>query len=240
MNIISGRALSVYNTVALTLGQAKKPNRDGKISRFVVISMKDSYSPLSKTRRTIIFDDDYIGLVDTLAKYVDKSIVDPHGGQVISLAAFKASPDAALYPILEWPGMMPVVLPLRKGMCYANSIDGQRVVDKTGAPVKKDHVTVMVQVRYIREGADRPTYVDGWDDITQLNNIESRFYREPVVQTANVEDDDPIPLQPAPAQPTQQPAQQATQAAQPTQQPAQQATQAAPQMQPQTGTQTPF
>ena len=41
-SIIQGRELSLYKTVALTLGVSKRENRDGKKSRFVVISMKES------------------------------------------------------------------------------------------------------------------------------------------------------------------------------------------------------
>lgn len=241
-SIIQGRDLSVYTTVGLTLGVSKKENRDGKKSRFVVISMKDSYSRLSKTRRTIIFEDEWPGLIDTLGKYVDKSIVDTHeGGEVVSLAMFQKSEDAKLFPIMEWPGMMPQVMPLRKGMCYANDVNGNIVTDKTGARVTKDKITVMVQVKNIVEGQDHPNYVDGWDPDTQLNNMESRFYRVPVVQMGTVNDDD-IPVTPA-----QQPAQQASQqqqAQQQAQQAPQQATQQQsaqmPPQQPMMGTQTPF
>lgn len=235
-SIIQGRDLSVYTTVGLTLGVSKKENREGKKSRFVVISMKDSYSRLSKTRRTIIFEDEWPGLIDTLGKYVDKSIVDTHeGGEVVSLAMFQKSEDAKLFPIMEWPGMMPQVMPLRKGMCYANDVNGNVVTDKTGARVTKDKITVMVQVKNIVEGQDHPNYVDGWDPDTQLNNMESRFYRVPVVQIGTNDADDTQFMTPAPQQqPAPQQAQQAPQQAT-QQQPAQM-----PPQQPMMGTQTPF
>lgn len=234
-SIIQGRDLSVYTTVGLTLGTAKKANREGKISRFVVVSMKDSYSRLSKTRRTIIFEDEWPGLIEALSDHVDEAIKDSHGGKVVSLASFMKSDDAKLFPIMEWPGMMPQVMPLRKGMCYANDVNGNIVTDKTGARVTKDKITVMVQVKNIVEGQDHPNYVDGWDPDTQLNNMESRFYRVPVAQT-NIDDADdtqfmtPAPQQqPAPQQAQQAP-QQATQ-----QQPAQM-----PPQQPMAGMQAPF
>lgn len=235
-SIIQGRDLSVYTTVGLTLGVSKKENRDGKKSRFVVISMKDSYSRLSKTRRTIIFEDEWPGLIDTLGKYVDKSIVDTHeGGEVVSLAMFQKSEDAKLFPIMEWPGMMPQVMPLRKGMCYANDVNGNFVEDKTGAKVTKDKITVMVQVKNIVEGQDHPNYVDGWDPDTQLNNMESRFYRVPVVQIGTNDADDTQFMTPAPQQqPAPQQAQQAPQQAT-QQQPAQM-----PPQQPMAGMQAPF
>lgn len=235
-SIIQGRDLSVYTTVGLTLGVSKKENRDGKKSRFVVISMKDSYSRLSKTRRTIIFEDEWPGLIDTLGKYVDKSIVDTHeGGEVVSLAMFQKSEDAKLFPIMEWPGMMPQVMPLRKGMCYANDVNGNIVTDKTGARVTKDKITVMVQVKNIVEGQDHPNYVDGWDPDTQLNNMESRFYRVPVVQIGTNDADDTQFMTPAPQQqPAPQQAQQAPQQAT-QQQPAQM-----PPQQPMAGMQAPF
>ena len=234
-SIIQGRDLSVYTTVGLTLGVSKKENRDGKKSRFVVISMKDSYSRLSKTRRTIIFEDEWPGLVETLEKHVDESIVDTHeGGKVVSLADFIKSGDDKLFPILEWPGMMPQVMPLRKGMCYANDVNGNIVTDRTGAKVTKDKITVMVQVKNIVEGQDHPNYVDGWDPDTQLNNMESRFYRIPVVQMGTINDDD-IPVTPAP-----QPAPQAPQQQQAPQQATQQQPAQMPPQQPMAGTQAPF
>ena len=241
-SIIQGRDLSVYTTVGLTLGVSKKENRDGKKSRFVVISMKDSYSRLSKTRRTIIFEDEWPGLIDTLGKYVDKSIVDTHeGGEVVSLAMFQKSEDAKLFPIMEWPGMMPQVMPLRKGMCYANDVNGNVVTDKTGARVTKDKITVMVQVKNIVEGQDHPNYVDGWDPDTQLNNMESRFYRVPVVQMGTNDADDTQFMTPAPQQqPAQQPAQQASQQQQAPQQATQQQPAQMPPQQPMAGMQAPF
>lgn len=233
-SIIQGRDLSVYTTIGLTLGTAKKANREGKISRFVVVSMKDSYSRLSKTRRTIIFEDEWPGLVETLDKYVDTTIQDTHGGKVVSLGAFQNTDDAKLFPIMEWPGMMPVVMPLRKGMCYANDVNGSIVKDKNDAPVTKDKITVMVQVKNIVEGQDRPNYVDGWDPDTQLNNMESRFYRKPVVQMGTNDADDTQFVAPAPA-PAQAPQQQQA----PQQAPATQAPQMPPQ-QPAAGMQPPF
>lgn len=233
-SIIQGRDLSVYTTIGLTLGTAKKANREGKISRFVVVSMKDSYSRLSKTRRTIIFEDEWPGLVETLDKYVDTTIQDTHGGKVVSLGAFQNTDDAKLFPIMEWPGMMPVVMPLRKGMCYANDVNGNVVTDKTGARVTKDKITVMVQVKNIVEGQDRPNYVDGWDPDTQLNNMESRFYRVPVVQIGTNDADDTQFVAPTPA-PAQAPQQQQA----PQQAPATQAPQMPPQ-QPAAGMNPPF
>lgn len=234
-SIIQGRELSLYKTVALTLGKSKKENREKKLSRFVVISMKDAYSPLSKTRRTIIFEDEWPGLIEELKQWVDTSIKDTHeGGEVVSLAAFKKSSNYELFPIMEWPGMMPVVMPLRKGMCYANDVNGNVVTDKTGARVTKNEITVMVQVKNIVEGQDRPNYVDGWDPDTQLNNMESRFYRTPVVQMGTNDADDTQFVAPAPA-PAQAPQQQQAQQ----QAPATQAPQMPPQ-QPAAGMQPPF
>lgn len=238
-SIIQGKELSLYKTVALTLGKSKRENREHKLSRFVVISMKDAYSPLSKTRRTIIFEDEWPGLVETLEKHVDNSIIDTHeGGQVVSMADFIKSEDSKLFPILEWPGMMPQVMPLRKGMCYANDVNGKFVEDKTGAKITKDKITVMVQVKNIVEGQDHPNYVDGWDPDTQLNNMESRFYRVPVVQIGTNDADDTQFMTPAPQQ---QPApQQAQQAQQAPQQATQQQPAQMPPQQPMAGIQTPF
>ena len=116
---------------------------------------------------------------------------------------------------------MSVSMPLRKGMCYANDVNGNQIVDRVGNRVKRDHVEVMVIVRCIRpdnNGQSRTDYVSGWDPESQRDRIESRFYTVPVTaQTTGMEQGDEfIPVQPAPAQPAQQAPQQPAPTQQPT------------------------
>ena len=46
--IIPGAQIGTFKTISLSIGQAKKPNRDGKISKFLVIGMKNKKSLLGK------------------------------------------------------------------------------------------------------------------------------------------------------------------------------------------------
>lgn len=215
--IIRGEELSVYRTVALTLGKAKKPNRDGIVSRYLIISMKDEYSILAPTKRAIIFEEEIPGMIDELAQFVDPNVKDPRGGQVVSIPALKASPNAAEYAgLLRFPGMMPMNVKLRKGECYANDVNGNPVKDGNGRVIQTDNINVMVQVRCIRpnnQGGCDTDYVDNWSPERQLARMENRFYIHPVNGTAQAAQEPPIDVQTQPTAPTVQPA---TQAPQPT------------------------
>lgn len=229
--IIMGEELSVYSTVALTLGKAKKANRDGIISRYLIISMKDEYSILAPTKRAIIFEEEIPGVIDELAQFVDTNLKDPRGGQVVSIPALMASTKANEFKkFMRFPGMMPINVKLRKGDCYANDINGNTIKDAQGNPVHTDNINVMVQIRCIRpdnNGGCKTDYVDNWSPERQLARMENRFYIHPV-NTSSTAQEPPIGIQTQPAAPAPQVA---TQAPQPT---------VAPQVAPQPTAQAPF
>lgn len=215
--IIQGTELSNYRTIGITLGVSKKQNNQGQISKFAVFTVQDTYTGFATPKRTIMFEEDMGMSYSILQKYVDPAIVDPRGGQVVSLTQLQANQAdyQMVKGLLEIPGMMAVSMPLRKGMCYANDVNGNRITDRVGNKVKRDHVEVMVIVRCIRpddNGQSRTDYVSGWDPESQRDRIESRFYTVPVVQqaTSMSQGDEFVPVQPvqqAPQQPapTQQP-----------------------------------
>ena len=221
--IIMGEELSVYSTVALTLGKAKKANRNDIISRYLIISMKDEYSILAPTKRAIIFEEEIPGVIDELAQFVDTNLKDPRGGQVVSIPALMASTKANEFKkFMRFPGMMPINVKLRKGDCYANDINGDTIKDAQGHPVHTDNINVMVQIRCIRpdsNGGCSTDYVDNWSPERQLARIENRFYIHPVNAPSTAQEP-PIGIQ-AP-QPTVAP-QVATQAPQVAPQPTAQA-----------------
>lgn len=231
--IIQGTELSNYRTIGITLGTSKKANNQGLISKFAVFTVQDTYTGFAAPKRTIMFEEDMGMAYPILQRYVDPTIVDPRGGQVVSLTQLQANNTdyQMVKGLLEIPGMMAVSMPLRKGMCYANDVNGNQIVDRVGNRVKRDHVEVMVIVRCIRpddNGQSRTDYVSGWDPESQRDRIESRFYTVPVTAQATgmSQGDEFIPVQPAPAQPAQQAPQQPTQqpAPQVPQQPAAQPT----------------
>lgn len=222
--IIQGTELSNYRTIGITLGTSKKQNNQGQISKFAVFTVQDTYTGFAAPKRTIMFEEDMGIAFSILQKYVDPTIVDPRGGQVVSITQLQANNTdyQMVKGLLEIPGMMAVSMPLRKGMCYANDVNGNQIVDRVGNRVKRDHVEVMVIVRCIRpddNGQSHTDYVSGWDPESQRDRIESRFYTVPVTAQATgmAQGDEFIPAQPAPAQPAQQAPQQP---AQPAQQPA--------------------
>ena len=229
--IIQGTELSNYRTIGITLGTSKKQNNQGQISKFAVFTVQDTYTGFAAPKRTIMFEEDMGMAFSILQKYVDPTIVDPRGGQVVSLTQLQANQAdyQMVKGLLEIPGMMAVSMPLRKGMCYANDVNGNQIVDRVGNRVKRDHVEVMVIVRCIRpddNGQSRTDYVSGWDPESQRDRIESRFYTVPVVQQATgmAQGDEFVPVQPvqqAPQQPTsaQQPAPASQVPPQPTAQP---------------------
>lgn len=218
--IIQGTELSNYRTIGITLGVSKKQNNQGQLSKFAVFTVQDTYTGFAAPKRTIMFEEDMGIAYSILQKYVDPAIKDPRGGQVVSLPQLTKQENQADYlmvkGLLEIPGMMAVSMPLRKGMCYANDINGNTITDRVGNKVKRDHVEVMVIVRCIRpddNGQSHTDYVSGWDPESQRDRIESRFYTVPVVQqaTSMSQGDEFVPVTPvqqAPQQPApaQQPA----------------------------------
>lgn len=193
-NIVFGRDLSIYKTVGISLGQAKKENNDGIKAKFAVFHVKDTYSFFSKTKKLIMFEGDDIPseIFNRLKKYADTTKPDVHGGYTVNTAAFRASEDFEACGgenLFVWEGMMVMSAKLRGGAHYANDVDGKRMLDKaTKSPIIRDTVSILVQVKYIQydaEGNEHPQYVDGLGYEQQLNRIQSRFFREPVQPVAS-------------------------------------------------------
>ena len=82
--IIQGTELSNYRTIGITLGTSKKQNNQGQISKFAVFTVQDTYTGFAAPKRTIMFEEDMGMSFSILQKYVDPTIVDPRGGQVVS------------------------------------------------------------------------------------------------------------------------------------------------------------
>lgn len=184
--IVPGSAIGSFKTISLSIGQAKKPNRDGKISKFLVIGMKNKKSMVGKKQNIILFEEDLSPeIFAVLQKYATQSTDPTHdGGFDVNLANFKASPEFASDPetwgqLLEFPGGCFEEYEFQKGPCYANSVDGQPTLDGNNQPVIRSSVSVFVQIDFI-DSKGVAHYIEPYSKNAQGARIEQRFFRVPV------------------------------------------------------------
>lgn len=197
MNKMDGSELSVYKTTAIQVGQAKKEGANGKKSKYAVFFVKNKKSRNCKVRKRIFFEEEEPSLIEGLLQYkVGEKVNDRYN---IDMKALRESGDEELMDGLwEFPGMQVVPYKLRKGLCYMNDADGNRVTTKDGTPIMADVVQVLVQIDYIMSDGDKlkTVYIDGFDPDTQGQRMESHFFKEAVETNTNngvqVEVDDAV------------------------------------------------
>ena len=221
--IIPGAQIGAFKTISLSIGQAKKANRDGKISKFLVIGMKNKKSLLGKKQNVILFDDDLSPeIFAVLQKYATPSADPNHqGGFDVNLANFKTGPEFAQDPdtwgqLLEFPGGCFEEYEFAKGPCYANQIDGSPTLDGNSQPVIRSSISVFVQIDFI-DANGVTHYIEPYSKNAQGARMEQRFFRNPVGQQPAAEQAafDPTAMMGTqqPATTTKQPAQQQPMAA---------------------------
>lgn len=229
--IIPGAQIGAFKTISLSIGQAKKANRDGKISKFLVIGMKNKKSLLGKKQNVILFDDDLSPeIFAVLQKYATPSTDPNHqGGFDVNLANFKTGPEFAQDPdtwgqLLEFPGGCFEEYEFAKGPCYANNVDGTPTVDGNNQPVIRSSISVFVQIDFI-DANGVTHYIEPYSKNAQGARMEQRFFRTPVEGTTTQQ----AAFDPTSLMGGQQPAAQQQQAQQPaTQQPGMAAAQVPP------------
>ena len=209
--IIPGAQIGAFKTISLSLGTATKANREGKISRYLVIGIKNKKSLLGKKQNIILFDDDLSPEIFTvLQKYATPS-QDHTGSFDVNLANFKASSEFASDPetwgqLLEFPGGCFEEYEFSKGPCYGNDVNGQRSLDGNNQPIIRSSVSVFVQIDFI-DAQGITHYIEPYSKNAQGARIESRFFRTPVDGTTASEPAfDPTSLM-QPTAPTAQPQQ---------------------------------
>lgn len=202
--IINGIELGSYEAIAVSLGRAKKENRDGKKSRFAVFTYQSTYSGRTKPVRDIIFEEDLgSDTMEKLKEYIKKDgenneMKDSRGGLIVDIDKILDDADAGnraakrirrLY--LEVPGGMIVPYKLQ-GERYANDVDGQPILNKQNQRVKKSVIRVFVQIQNIIPGDDgKPVtnYVGGVSPEVKGQELQDRFYRDVVpTQAPNAEE----------------------------------------------------
>jgi hypothetical protein len=178
----------------MSLCVSKKENRDKVLSKFVVFTVQDEDGGFAKPSRHIMFEEQmFPGAVDILKKYRMKDdrgneIKDAKGGYPINLKALKESEDADLFKgYFRIPGGMVEYYHLKKGECYANDVDGNRIRDKQGNYVTKSVIPAFVQVKFYIVGANGemiPHYANGMGLEEVGDRLERQFYREAVATAA--------------------------------------------------------
>lgn len=189
--IITGAEISTYKTSGITISVAKKENRNGVKSKFIILQAKDKGSLISKASRIVLFEDELPAeIFDVLSKYRTlnkdgKPVQDARGGYPIDMKAFKASEDAEEYEgLLTLDGGMVMDYDLG-GAYYANDIDGNQTKDGRGNPVIKTTISVFVQVKNFIPTADgglQPVFFAGMGLNDRGSRMKAQFYRTPVEQ----------------------------------------------------------
>jgi hypothetical protein len=195
--IIRGEDLGSFEAIALSLGISKNENRDNKKSRFAVFTYQDTYSGREDPVKDIIFEENMgTDMFERLKTYIMKDdegheLRDSKNGKVVDIDAIRdaaASGDRKADRIrrlfLDVPGGQIAPYKLH-GERYANDVDGKPVTKKDGSRVTKTVIRVFVQVKYIIPGEDgkpNTVYVGGVSPEVKGQELEDRFYREPVAK----------------------------------------------------------
>lgn len=187
--ITQGRDISVFKAVALTIGQAKKPDNDGNINKFVVLTLKNKKALAAPATRHIIFEQDIPGLIDILKKFkADQP--DAKGGYLVNIKALKESDDyrkdedtkELIDQILVWEGGKVSSYDMGAER-LANDINNQPVKSKlTGKQVRKRYINVFTQIDYMTtddEGHTKIEYINGMGLEERGRRLMEQFYRQP-------------------------------------------------------------
>lgn len=192
--IIKGADISVYTTTGLTMCQAKKENRNGVKSKFLILLAKDEESGIAKPTRIPLFEEDLpAGIFEKLSPFRlqdkdGKPVQDARGGYPVDMVALKAamSGDEGLNemvsPYLRLPGGMVEDYDMGADY-YANDVDGNRTKDGRGNDVVKRTISVFVQVKHYLPTADgglKPVYFAGFGLNERGSRMKAQFYREAV------------------------------------------------------------
>lgn len=192
--IIKGADISTYITTGLTMCQAKKENRNGIKSKFLILLAKDEESGIAKPTRIPLFEEDLpAGIFEKLSPFRlqdkdGKPVQDAKGGYPVDMTALKAAMPSddglseMISPYLRLPGGMIEDYDMGADY-YANDVDGKRTKDGRGNDVIKRTISVFVQVKHYLPTADgglKPVYFAGFGLNERGSRMKAQFYREAV------------------------------------------------------------
>ena len=190
--ILPGSTLGTFVAIEAIVATANKESTVGRMkgqkSRFLMLRMKNKKSARATQVWCTYFEGENITAeqLDGLLKH--KASEDAQGGIILNMVSLKESGDIEkldLDSLFYVEGGVMKTYKFRKGMCYANDRNGNRV-----NPIRlRDSLQVFCQADTI-EVTDTDmviNYFGGCDPETVGSRLENQFYKEPFHQ--NVEPD---------------------------------------------------
>ena len=188
--ILPGSTLGTFVAIEAIVATAKKESTVGRMqgqkSRFLMLRMKNKKSARATQVWCTYFEGENITAeqLDGLLKH--KASEDAQGGIILNMVSLKESGDIEkldLDSLFNVEGGVMKTYKFRKGMCYANDRNGNRI-----NPIRlRDSLQVFCQADTI-EVTDTDmviNYFGGCDPETVGSRLENQFYKEPFHQ--NVE-----------------------------------------------------
>mgnify|MGYP003620527770 FL=1 len=188
--ILPGSTLGTFVAIEAIVATANKESTVGRMkgqkSRFLMLRMKNKKSARATQVWCTYFEGESITAeqLDGLLKH--KASEDAQGGIILNMVSLKESGDIEkldLASLFDVEGGVMKTYKFRKGMCYANDRNGNRI-----NPIRlRDSLQVFCQADTI-EVTDTEVvinYFGGCDPETVGSRLENQFYKEPFHQ--NVE-----------------------------------------------------
>ena len=187
--ILPGSTLGTFVAIEAIVATAKKESTVGRLqgqkARFLMLRMKNKKSARANQVWCTYFEGENITAeqLDGLLKH--KASEDAQGGIILNMVSLKESGDIEkldLDSLFNVEGGVMKTYKFRKGMCYANDRNGNRI-----NPIRlRDSLQVFCQADTI-EVTDTDmviNYFGGCDPETVGSRLENQFYKEPLRQDA--------------------------------------------------------
>ena len=187
--ILPGSTLGTFVAIEAIVATANKESTvcrmKGQKSRFLMLRMKNKKSARATQVWCTYFEGESITAeqLDGLLKH--KASEDAQGGIILNMVSLKESGDIEkldLDSLFNVEGGVMKTYKFRKGMCYANDRNGNRI-----NPIRlRDSLQVFCQADTI-EVTDTDmviNYFGGCDPETVGSRLENQFYKEPLHQDA--------------------------------------------------------
>ena len=187
--ILPGSTLGTFVAIEAIVATANKESTVGRMkgqkSRFLMLRMKNKKSARATQVWCTYFEGESITAeqLDGLLKH--KASEDAQGGIILNMVSLKESGDIEkldLVSLFNVEGGVMKTYKFRKGMCYANDRNGNRI-----NPIRlRDSLQVFCQADTI-EVTDTNmviNYFGGCDPETVGSRLENQFYKEPLHQDA--------------------------------------------------------
>ena len=185
--ILPGSTLGTFVAIEAIVATANKESTVGRMkgqkSRFLMLRMKNKKSARATQVWCTYFEGESITAeqLDGLLKH--KASEDAQGGIILNMVSLKESGDIEkldLDSLFNVEGGVMKTYKFRKGMCYANDRNGNRI-----NPIRlRDSLQVFCQADTIEVTDTDMTinYFGGCDPETVGSRLENQFYKEPFHQ----------------------------------------------------------